>query len=149
MSQPLTSLNDALSYCQQHDLRLSRQRRYILELLWQVSAHLSARDIYDQLHYAGKQIGHTSVYQNLEVLARYGVIECVEHATGRRYGRRNDLHSHMHCLNSQGIQDIDVALPASVIEAVAAATQMEIRGYRIDFYGIPHETIKNGTPPTS
>ncbi|NJK72047.1 MAG: transcriptional repressor [Synechococcaceae cyanobacterium SM2_3_60] len=146
MPQPLTCLDDALSLCQQENLRLSRQRRAILALLWQTEGHLSARDIYDRLNQQGQPIGQTSVYQNLDVLARHRVIECFEHMSGRRYGRRNDRHSHMHCVESERVNDIDVNLPEAVLAAVAAQTNMEIQGYRIDFYGIPRATIKNGNP---
>ncbi len=144
MPQPLTCLDDALSLCQQENLRLSRQRRAILALLWQTEGHLSARDIYNRLNHLGTSIGQTSVYQNLEVLARHQIIECFEQASGRRYGRRNDRHSHRYCLVSERVQDIDVSLPETVLAAVAVHTDMEILGYRIDFYGMPRATIKNG-----
>jgi Fur family ferric uptake transcriptional regulator len=60
---PITSLEDAIERCQILGMRLSRQRRYILELLWQHQGHLSAREIYDRLNQQGREIGHTSVYQ--------------------------------------------------------------------------------------
>ena len=55
-------------------MRLSRQRRMVLELLWDVKDHLSARDIFEKLNARGRNIGHTSVYQNLEALQSAGVI---------------------------------------------------------------------------
>ena len=64
--KPIRSLEDALDRCQMLGMRVSRQRRFILELLWQAKEHLSAREIYDRLNKEGKEIGHTSVYQNLE-----------------------------------------------------------------------------------
>jgi len=66
---PLNSLEEAIQRCQTLGMRLSRQRRYILELLWQQQTHLSAREIYDRLNQQGREIGHTSVYQNLEALS--------------------------------------------------------------------------------
>ena len=66
--KPIRSLEDALNKCQSLGMRLSRQRRFILELLWETGEHLSAREIYDRLNRQGKEIGHTSVYQNLEAL---------------------------------------------------------------------------------
>ena len=49
-------------------MRLSRQRRMVLDLLWSEASHLSARDIFERLNARGRRIGHTSVYQNLEAL---------------------------------------------------------------------------------
>lgn len=72
--KPIRSLEDALNRCQALGMRLSRQRRFILDLLWQAQEHLSAREIYDRLNHQGKEIGHTSVYQNLEALSAQGII---------------------------------------------------------------------------
>lgn len=56
-SKPIRSLQDALDRCQNLGMRVSRQRRFVLELLWQVKEHLSAREIYDRLNQKGKVIG--------------------------------------------------------------------------------------------
>ena len=61
LKKPIASLDDAIERCQMLGMRLSRQRRYILELLWQHQGHLSAREIYDRLNQQGREIGHTSV----------------------------------------------------------------------------------------
>ncbi|MEM8604694.1 MAG: Fur family transcriptional regulator, partial [Cyanobacteria bacterium P01_H01_bin.121] len=100
---PISSLEDALERCQSLGMRLSRQRRYILELLWDAKEHLSAREIYDRLNRNGCDIGHTSVYQNLEALSEQGIIECVERSDGRLYGHTSDIHSHVNCLDTQQI----------------------------------------------
>jgi Fur family transcriptional regulator, ferric uptake regulator len=133
--KPIRSLDDAVERCQNLGMRLSRQRRYILELLWQASDHLSARDIYDRLNRQGKEIGHTSVYQNLEALSEQGVIECIERADGRLYGNISDAHSHVNCLDTRQIIDVHVALPEALIAQIEAQTGVRITEYRIDFYG--------------
>ena len=43
-------------------MRLSRQRRMVLDLLWS-EGHMSARDIFEKLNARGRRIGHTSVYR--------------------------------------------------------------------------------------
>lgn len=133
--KPIRSLEDALDRCQLLGMRVSRQRRFILELLWHDQEHLSAREIYDRLTQRGKNVGHTSVYQNLEALSRQGIIECIEHADGRRYGNISDPHSHVHCLDSDRIVDVHVELPPELIAWVEAQTGTRITDYRIDFYG--------------
>ena len=133
--KPIQSLEDALDRCQRLGMRLSRQRKFILELLWQQEEHLSARQIYDRLNKEGKEIGHTSVYQNLEALSECGIIECVERSDGRLYGNISDSHSHVNCLDTNQILDIQVELPAALIEQVESQTGMKITDYRIDFFG--------------
>jgi len=136
---PINSLEDALERCQSLGMRLSRQRRYILELLWDVKEHLSAREIYDRLNRKGCDIGHTSVYQNLEALSEQGIIECVERSDGRLYGHISDAHSHVNCTDTQQIIDIHVELPEALIQQVEQQTGTRITEYRVNFYGVRQE----------
>lgn len=139
--KPIQSLEEALNLCQVLGMRVSRQRRFILELLWQEKEHLSAREIYDRLNQQGKMIGHTSVYQNLEALSTQGIIECIERCDGRLYGNISDSHSHINCVDTNQIIDVDVKLPEELIKQIEAQTGVKITDYRIDFYG-----YKNHTP---
>ncbi|MGH7999162.1 MAG: Fur family transcriptional regulator [Brasilonema sp.] len=134
-TQPIRSLEDALEQCQALGMRVSRQRRFILELLWEAREHLSAREIYDRLNQQGKEIGHTSVYQNLEALSSQGIIECVERCDGRLYGNISDSHSHVHCLDTNQILDVHVELPEEFIRQIEEETGVRITDYSINFYG--------------
>lgn len=133
--KPIRSLEDALARCQILGMRLSRQRRFILELLWQEKEHLSARDIYDRLNQRGKDIGHTSVYQNLEALSSQGIIECIERSDGRLYGNISDSHSHVNCIDTNQILDVHVELPEDLLRQIEQQTGVRITDYHIDFYG--------------
>jgi Fur family ferric uptake transcriptional regulator len=134
-TKPIRSLEDALERCQLLGMRVSRQRRFILELLWQANEHLSAREIYDRLNQQGKEIGHTSVYQNLEALSSQGIIECIERCDGRLYGNISDSHSHVNCLDTNQILDIHIELPEAFIREVEQKTGVKITDYSINFYG--------------
>lgn len=137
-TKPITCLEDAIEKCQELGMRLSRQRRSILELLWQAEEHLSARQIYDRLNQEGKDIGHTSVYQNLEALSQQGIIECVERSDGRLYGNLSHSHSHINCLDTHQIIDIQVKLPPELIAQIEQQTGVAIADYRVDFYAYRH-----------
>ncbi|AUT01484.1 transcriptional repressor [Nostoc sp. CENA543] len=134
-TKPIRSLEDALERCQILGMRVSRQRRFILELLWQANEHLSAREIYDRLNQEGKEIGHTSVYQNLEALSSQGIIECIERCDGRLYGNISDAHSHVNCLDTNQILDVHIELPEEFIREVEEKTGVKITEYTINFYG--------------
>ena len=132
---PLNSLEEAIERCQALGMRLSRQRRYILELLWHQQSHLTAREIYDQLNQQGREIGHTSVYQNLEALSEQGIIECLERSDGRLYGHFSASHSHVNCIDTDEIIDVHVELPQDLIQQIEAQTGVTITDYRVDFFG--------------
>lgn len=142
-AKPIRSLEDAIDKCQTLGMRLSRQRRFILELLWEAKDHLSARDIYDRLNQQGKVIGHTSVYQNLDALSSQGIIECIERSDGRLYGNISDTHSHVNCLDTNQILDVYVELPENLLKQIEEQTGVKITEYRIDFYGYRQEGSPN------
>nr|WP_173362921.1 Fur family transcriptional regulator [Gloeothece verrucosa] len=141
-NKPIRSLEDAINKCQELGMRVSRQRRFILELLWQAQEHLSAREIYDRLNQQGKNIGHTSVYQNLEALSSQGIIECVERCDGRLYGNISDSHSHINCIDTNQIIDLHITLPEDLLKQIEAQTGVKITDYRINFYGYKHQEPK-------
>ncbi|MEH2383989.1 MAG: Fur family transcriptional regulator [Nostoc sp.] len=134
-TRPIRSLEDALDRCQILGMRVSRQRRFILELLWQANEHLSAREIYDRLNLQGKEIGHTSVYQNLEALSSQNIIECIERCDGRLYGNISDSHSHVNCIDTNQILDVHVELPEDFIRKIEEQTGVRITEYSINFFG--------------
>ncbi len=130
-------LDAAIGRCRDLGMRLSRQRRMVLELLWDVKDHLSARDIFEKLNARGRNIGHTSVYQNLEALQSAGVIECLDRASGRLYGYRSDPHSHLTCLKTGAIQDLDVELPHELLRQIEEHTGFSIESYTLHLSGRP------------
>ena len=130
-----TSVDDVYRRCRDLGMRLSRQRRMVLDLLWVEKSHLSARDIFEKLNNQGRNIGHTSVYQNLEALQSTGVIECLDRASGRLYGYRSDPHSHLTCIDSGVIQDLDVQLPADLLAQIEQRTGFAIESYSLSLNG--------------
>lgn len=134
MAPQLQSFEDSLEYCRQRGMRLSKQRQFILKLLWDTNEHLPASAIYDRLRQQGKKIGHTSVYQNLEVLVKAGVIERIEKAEGCLYSHPTVCHCHVHCLDNGQVIDVMVTLPPEIIAAIEAQLGLEVSDYRIDFF---------------
>jgi len=138
-SKSINSLKDALNRCQELGMRVSRQRRFILELLWSQEEHLSAKEIYDRLSQQGKEIGHTSVYQNLEALSNQGIIECIDRHEGRLYGNVSDEHSHVNIIDTNKIINVQVELPPELIAEIEQETGVKVTNYRIDFYGYSNQ----------
>lgn len=129
------TVESAYRRCRELGLRLSKQRRMVLQLLWAEKNHLSARDIFEKLNNLGRNIGHTSVYQNLESLQAAGVIECLDRASGRLYGYRADPHSHLTCLETGAIHDLDVSLPPSLLNQIELQTGFLIEAYTLNLVG--------------
>lgn len=132
------SLQGAIERCTIAGLRMSYQRRLVLELLWKEREHLSARDIFEKINAQERRsIGQTSVYQNLETLQKFGIIECLERSGGRLYSYRTDSHSHLICSATGRIQDLDIQLPSDLLAEVEARTGYRITGFTVQLVGEP------------
>jgi Fur family ferric uptake transcriptional regulator len=129
------TVDAAYRRCRELGLRLSKQRRMVLQLLWAEKTHLSARDIFEKLNNLGRNIGHTSVYQNLESLQAAGVIECLDRASGRLYGYQADPHSHLTCVETGAIHDLDVSLPPVLLDQIERQTGFLIESYTLNLLG--------------
>ncbi len=134
MAFQLQSYEDALEFCRKRGMRLTKQRQFILKLLWDTNEHLTAGAIYDRLRQQNKKIGYTSVYQNLDILVKAGLVERIERAQACLYGHPTLYHSHVHSLDNGQIIDVAVTLPPEIIAAVEAQTGLEIGDYRIEFF---------------
>jgi Fur family ferric uptake transcriptional regulator len=134
MAPHIQSYEEALEQCRDRGMRLSKQRLLILKFLWDTKEHLPASTIYDRLRQQGHDIGHTSVYQNLDALTKAGVIERVARAEGCLYSRPSRSHFHVHCLNNDQVLDVDVTLPASLIAEIESQVGFEINDYHIELF---------------
>ena len=134
MAPLLPTYEDALDYCAEQGMRLSKQRRLILKFLWETNEHLLASDIYDRLRQQGHQIGHTSVYQNLDALSRVGAIERVERANGCLYSRLTQSRFHVHCLDDNRVFDVRAMLPSELIASIEAQVGFKVCDYHIEFF---------------
>ena len=81
------------------------------------------------------------MYQNLEALQSAGVIERLDRASGRLYGYRSDPHSHLTCLDSGSIEDIDVVLPDDLLRQIEQRTGFRIESYTLQLNG--RSTLEN------
>ncbi|MXW40999.1 MAG: transcriptional repressor [Synechococcus sp. SB0668_bin_15] len=132
------SLQGAIDRCAAVGLRMSHQRRLVLELLWKEQEHLSARDVFERINTRERRsIGQTSVYQNLETLQKFGIIECLERSGGRLYSYRADAHSHLICSATGRIQDLNVQLPGDLLAEIEARTGYRITSFTMQLMGEP------------
>jgi Fur family ferric uptake transcriptional regulator len=141
MAPNINSYEECLAYCREQGMRLSPQRQSILKLLWSTNEHLPASAIYDRLRQQGEAIGHTSVYQNLDALAKSGIIERVERAEGCLYSHQTLSHSHVYCVDDGQLFDVVVELPAEIIASVEQRFGLKVVDYRIEFFARQHPIV--------
>src|SRR5215831_2736100 len=84
-------------------LRLTRQRRLIFSILESAKDHLNAKQILELAQRAEPGIDQVTIYRNLGVLKRLGVVDELDllHLQGDQHyyeARQTRAHSHVACL---------------------------------------------------
>ncbi len=87
----------------QHGLRLTRQRRLIFSILESAKTHLNAKQLLEQAQRLEPGIDQVTIYRNLGVLKRLGVVDELDllHLRGDQHyyeARQVRAHSHVACL---------------------------------------------------
>ncbi len=111
----------------QSTLRMTRQRRAILDAVRATRAHPTADEVYARVRVELPRVSLGTVYRNLEELARRGLINKIEvGGTQRRYDGETEEHCHVRCLACGHVDDAQV--DGVDLQKVSAS---RIPGYRI------------------
>ena len=126
---------DVLSH--QPNLRMTRQRRVILEELRKVRSHPSADEVYEMVRRRLPRISLGTVYRNLEILSDSGEIQKLEPGcTLKRFDGNPQAHHHIRCVACGRIVDADFDAAITIPEDPAGSTEFKIIGHRLEFFGV-------------
>ena len=118
-----------------HELRMTSQRRIILEELRKVATHPTADQLYLSVRERLPRISLATVYRNLELLVREGLIQRVEFGGSQmRFDGNPDAHHHLRCLSCGEVRDAGARIP-SLQRAMRPGSGYEITGYHLEFTG--------------
>lgn len=118
------------------DMRLTNQRKLILEELRAVTSHPTADEVYGMVRQKMPRISLGTVYRNLEVLSSLGLVRKLENAAGqKRFDGDVSEHHHIRCEICGKVGDIFDAPDISGIEQ-AVSTEFSITGVSLEFSGI-------------
>ena len=122
---------------QPEPLRMTRQRRVILDVVMASHAHPTADEVFAAVRRTLPRISLATVYRNLELLAERGAIRRIDAAGGkRRYDGSTEHHDHVRCTGCGRVDDVHLEPVAVAERRVARATSFSITGYRLEFLGL-------------
>ena len=107
--------------------RNTRQRQVILEELQKVTSHPTAAELYEMARRRLPRISLGTVYRNLELLVRAGIIQKLQvSATEARFDGDPDRHCHVRCVRCGRVDD------AYEVRVDQVERQFKsVRGYKI------------------
>jgi len=119
------------------DIRMTTQRRVILEELQKVDTHPTADRVYEMVRKRLPRISLATVYRNLELLADRGLIQKYElGGSQRRFDGNPGNHYHLRCVRCGKLDDAPISPVSAIEDSLRETTEYEIVGHRLEFLGI-------------
>ena len=127
------------AYLQQHRLKITPQRRLILDIFLLEPGHVSSEELYAKVKRRDASIGQATVYRTLKLLAGCGLAEAVSFADGiTRYEPHfgAEHHDHLICeLCGRTIEIMDPLIETRQ-EELAAKYGFTLVRHKMDLYGL-------------
>jgi Fur family ferric uptake transcriptional regulator len=118
-------------------MRMTNQRRIILQELRKVFSHPTAPEVYELVKHKLPNISLGTVYRNLEVLCDLGLIQKIDVAgTQKRFDGTVVDHYHVRCLSCSRIDDVPLEILHSLDTAARELSDYEVIKHRLEFLGL-------------
>ncbi len=119
-------------------MRKTKQRTVILEELGKLCAHPSADELYGLVKKRLPRISLGTVYRNLELLSREGVITRIDTAGSQmRFDAETGDHQHIRCIRCGRIDDVRSGEARARCGArVGRETGYRVLGRRVEYLGV-------------
>lgn len=117
--------------------KITRQRQTILDVVLSMSSHPSADEIYEQVRKKMPHISLGTVYRNLELLSKAGLIRKIEIAGHQKHFDFNlNEHAHTHCKICGKVVDVPTDVKIKVPKDIEKMTGFSDVECCIEFMGI-------------
>jgi Fur family ferric uptake transcriptional regulator len=133
MSKPI------IKRCEANGLRMTGQRRVIAQVLEDSDDHPDVEELYARASAVDSGISLATVYRTVKLFEEAGILDKLEFGDGRaRYeDAERDHHDHLIDINSgEVIEFVDEEIEA-LQDRIAAKLGYELRGHRLELYGVP------------
>jgi len=120
-----------------HGYKLTRQRRAVLAVIASSEGHLNPAEVYKRAKADCPQIGLTTVYRTLDILAKLGTIKRVHlEKDCRSYAPASQGHCHyLVCTNCGSIVEFEGCDLSALLETVASQTGFKVEGHWLQLFG--------------
>ncbi len=117
-------------------MRLTAPRRLILAVVRDADRHPTAEWVHAEVRRRLPRVSLATVYRNLRLLARHGLLTEIHQGPSVRFDGRVDRHHHFTCSACGRIFDLAEPVNARLDARVAARTGFRVSHHRIEFYGL-------------
>ena len=125
--------------CKSSGLRLTEQRRVIVDVLEKSKDHPDVDVIYTRVSKIDKSISIATVYRTVKQFEEAGILQRVDFGDGRaRYeDAKREHHDHLIDIQSGTVIEFVNHEIEELQERIAEKLGYELRGHRLELYGVP------------
>lgn len=118
-------------------IRMTRQRQVILEELKKVKSHPTADEVYEMVRGRLPRISLGTVYRNLEIMSRSGIIQKLElGGAQKRFDGNIKDHYHVRCTKCGRLDDIPSSPTFDFEDAFHGTCNYQITGHQLLLTGL-------------
>lgn len=118
------------------NLRMTTQRQVILDELSKLKTHPTAGELCDIVRKRLPRISLGTVYRNLEILSRVGMIQKINTAGQEmRFDGDTSLHYHIRCVDCGRVADVMLDAPHGLDAMAEEVSDFDILGHSLEFVG--------------
>lgn len=122
--------------CLEAGVRMTSQRRNIIELIDEADDHPDVETIYRRAIAIDKTISLATIYRTVGVLEQAGLIEKLDVGDGKaRYELAGEHHEHLVDVDSGEIHEFQHAELEALKEKIARDMGFELVGHRLELFG--------------
>lgn len=119
------------------NLKHSRQREALLELLKSVKSHPTAEWLYTELKKDYKNLSLATVYRNLNLFCDTGEVIKIDVGDGvERYDATTNQHCHFICKDCKSVIDIDVPSIEKLNSEAEKLNDITVSNNSLIFFGL-------------
>ena len=126
-------------------LRMTGQRRVVAQVLQDSDDHPDVEELYARAQVIDNAISLATVYRTVKLFEEAGLLDKLEFGDGRaRYeDAERDHHDHLIDINSGEVIEFVDGEIEKLQEKIAAKLGYELRGHRLELYGVPLRKTKS------
>ena len=126
-------------YIVQHNLKITKQRRAVLEAFLGSEDHVSAEELYKLVTEKEPKIGLATVYRTLSLLTQSGLASELDFGDGQKRYEHKFMHSHhdhMICTECGKIIEFSHPMIEKLQEEVAGRHSFKLTSHKLDLFGL-------------
>lgn len=126
-------------YIVQHNLKITKQRRAVLEAFLGSEDHVSAEELYKLVTEKEPKIGLATVYRTLSLLTQSGLASELDFGDGQKRYEHKFMHSHhdhMICTECGKIIEFSHPMIEKLQEEVAGRHGFKLTSHKLDLFGL-------------